>query len=529
LQFDLAKQFLDPYDNENYGKGEDPLVVDTLIAETNAGSVRWMNGLAEMPLSAQKVKDGDLSEYLLPLRGYSVDELKQMKEERKALEEKREQEELELLRKEEQEQKLRQASAAVMKLALIDTSGTSSIADPDASYTITFNNTDDRLKHFPGVLVTSSFQTAETVNNLLYSQRSNTTSMHALVPDCTAPVISAVEQVVAAVGVDVAIPEMHVDIKKVPKRSVFGGDDAVVTSFEDEKGINDDIQVHQDRAAGTGDTIDSAQTDDNLALKTDDPGSPSEGVACAEDAPLECATEVLATPPITFTVADYEKQIQEILKAEKAELLETQAILNAPPAAEGIEVLEKDSNSLLNVMNVTGAEGSLTKSMDSTESPLDGNDAVVDDECVVGLLDSPPIDQPLTIVAGDYETQVQEILEAEKAELLETQAILNAPPAAEGIEVPEEDKSSLVKVMNSTDCEDDIAVLEMDAPDSPLKDSEANAEDANRDSGTESIELVSDAANDKTVAAAPLIGESRGDQLIDDVLVPIDLDPPPSM
>ena len=35
--FDLAKQFLDPYDNESYGKGEDPLVVDTLIAETNAG------------------------------------------------------------------------------------------------------------------------------------------------------------------------------------------------------------------------------------------------------------------------------------------------------------------------------------------------------------------------------------------------------------------------------------------------------------------------------------------------------------
>jgi hypothetical protein len=51
--FDLAKQFLDPYDNESYGKGEDPLVVDTLIAETNAGSVRWMYGLAEYPISSQ--------------------------------------------------------------------------------------------------------------------------------------------------------------------------------------------------------------------------------------------------------------------------------------------------------------------------------------------------------------------------------------------------------------------------------------------------------------------------------------------
>jgi hypothetical protein len=69
---DLAKQFLDPYDNEIYGKSEDPLVVDTLIAETNAGSVRWMHGLDIMPLAPHHVESGDLSDYLLPLRGYPV-------------------------------------------------------------------------------------------------------------------------------------------------------------------------------------------------------------------------------------------------------------------------------------------------------------------------------------------------------------------------------------------------------------------------------------------------------------------------
>jgi len=71
--FDLAKQFLDPYDNESYGRGEDPLVVDTLIAETNAGSVRWMYGLEEFPVNPQRIKDGELSDYLLPIRGYSVE------------------------------------------------------------------------------------------------------------------------------------------------------------------------------------------------------------------------------------------------------------------------------------------------------------------------------------------------------------------------------------------------------------------------------------------------------------------------
>ena len=91
--FDLAKQFLDPYDNENYGKGEDPLCVDTLIAETNAGSVRWMYGFEQLPFSAQRLKDGELYDNLLPVRGYSVDELAQMEEERiqkeKELEEQR--------------------------------------------------------------------------------------------------------------------------------------------------------------------------------------------------------------------------------------------------------------------------------------------------------------------------------------------------------------------------------------------------------------------------------------------------------
>merc|ERR1711862_1085583 len=77
--FDLAKQFLDPYDNENFGNGDDPLCVDTLVAETNAGSIRWMNGFNEMPFSAQKILEGELNDYLLPLKGYSVQELAKIK------------------------------------------------------------------------------------------------------------------------------------------------------------------------------------------------------------------------------------------------------------------------------------------------------------------------------------------------------------------------------------------------------------------------------------------------------------------
>ncbi|GFH58060.1 hypothetical protein CTEN210_14536 [Chaetoceros tenuissimus] len=100
--FDLAKQFLDPYDNESYGKGEDPLCIDTLIAETNSGSVRWMNGLAEKPFSYHKLAAGETLDYQLPLRGWTVEENDE-REEKELMEQLRlEQEEAERGRLEEE-------------------------------------------------------------------------------------------------------------------------------------------------------------------------------------------------------------------------------------------------------------------------------------------------------------------------------------------------------------------------------------------------------------------------------------------
>jgi len=72
---DLAKQFLDPYDNVQYGQGDDSLNINALIAETNAGSVRWLEGFARSPfwLSALDIKNGDLSVYSLPVNGLTAE------------------------------------------------------------------------------------------------------------------------------------------------------------------------------------------------------------------------------------------------------------------------------------------------------------------------------------------------------------------------------------------------------------------------------------------------------------------------
>ena len=82
--------------------------MDTLIAESNAGSLRWMYGFEQFPVSSQRIKDGEMFDYLLPVRGYSVEDLEKMEEERLQKQEElkleREREEAERLKREEEEE-----------------------------------------------------------------------------------------------------------------------------------------------------------------------------------------------------------------------------------------------------------------------------------------------------------------------------------------------------------------------------------------------------------------------------------------
>ena len=80
--FDLAKQLLDPFHNENFWKGDDALVVETLVAETNAGSTRWMWCLDEMPISYSTIRTGLLEDFILPDEGFSKENADAANEER---------------------------------------------------------------------------------------------------------------------------------------------------------------------------------------------------------------------------------------------------------------------------------------------------------------------------------------------------------------------------------------------------------------------------------------------------------------
>ena len=54
--------------------------MDTLIAETNSGSLRWMYGLEDMPIPLRSIQEGGstLDLFVLPAEGISVEEVTQM-------------------------------------------------------------------------------------------------------------------------------------------------------------------------------------------------------------------------------------------------------------------------------------------------------------------------------------------------------------------------------------------------------------------------------------------------------------------
>ena len=54
--------------------------MDTLIAETNSGSLRWMEGLEDMPIPLRSIQEGgsNLDLFVLPDEGISVEEVAQI-------------------------------------------------------------------------------------------------------------------------------------------------------------------------------------------------------------------------------------------------------------------------------------------------------------------------------------------------------------------------------------------------------------------------------------------------------------------
>jgi hypothetical protein len=573
--FDLAKQFLDPYDNESYGKGEDPLMVDTLIAESNAGSVRWMHSLDQFPISSARVKGGMLDDSIFPLRGYSVQEIEQMEEEkqRKEMEERErlEREQEEKRRAEEHEELVRKAANEMIKYKLtniqvdrLENFSQNSILSVESTRGVRLT----RRVSLPGAYSTANLESSSDVAQFVADASLLEGAIpHALVPPSTA----------------VPTPQAFMSIDGETYTSFLLGNKivSVVNGDRHEDGFDDDaagelIQLAKDtseseaeKRSPTHSTTPHTQalslTDASLHDKTDvkRPETPnftsddlvgtwesirrdneslsSEFVDANEDGVVSSSI---------FTYDEYERHIKAILEAARAEMIETEAIMNAPPGANSVDIPKNDEliideNSLHDDYGKSDEHESSAASTDNFIAPPVKRDQISTAQDIMGNVILPvnassdsfrtfdeiseerekrlrsnlatekfAIDyisntttpdalalsvksdvSPSEVLDKNVETRdpsgggakegtqepVHEEMEffelpdrfaiseevngrEEIDELIETQAILNAPCAADYVEIPGEDVSKSF-ISNTTDADDDyLAVLEMDTP-----------------------------------------------------------------
>jgi Bestrophin, RFP-TM, chloride channel len=488
--FDLAKQFLDPYDNENYGKGEDPLSVDTLIAETNAGSVRWMYGFEEMPFSQDKVKVGELYDYLLPVRGYTVEELAQMEEEKlqreKEAEEQRIRDELERMQREEEEEEQQQQQEEERSLQTNgESEGEEVSGDLDADDTL-YDDVDT-----PSQVEEPSVHKVFTLaNGTVVSFKEESDSM-VKAPEKTADMMASLSQ-----------PGLESSL--VPEEEVASSGSATEMQDVDElQGFSLDEVLPL-----TDETPSLAQVVADGVLRNDEEVlSPSLDVEILESKILEVGTderlqvlesmEILAVPPAyvvgesqeSSIIAESAKQ-EEVLAVEKEALMpSTQVIpLESPTAVRSSLEGELREEAAAVDLAVASAQAKpvvkTKKSSEKKEKKTAGDkvgNAVKESSRVPEGSESGEESKstPARMTLEDYNKQVEAIMETAKEELLETEAILNARPGYDPVGWDYENKrfapasdvtekalevTEIAKEPDQDVEEEDLAVLEMDEP-----------------------------------------------------------------
>jgi len=452
--FDLAKQFIDPYDNENYGKGEDPLCVDTLIAETNAGSVRWLNGFMESPLPSQGILDGDIKESLLPVRGYSVEELKRREAEKL-------QKEQEMKEQREREEAEHAAAAAAALVAEEEAASmNASVVEIGANATDLHTTTEDVTLEDEEPLSTRDDQTNEAMN----ATDSQTKVVH---------VVTTLEG-----GEPISMKtEDEDDVAETQEDLVINGDASsgevnvspLTNSTEVNIEANGDIRVVSVPVTNGDEAVGAAVVEGQSLLDLTDSSD-----LFAKIGPDSSLEDFLADG---ITLDDFLQRMAKMKKQAEDELRETEIILNASPGAASTERDEEDNadvpaETVLQAADPTGSTTQLSTPVEDqvpsddsssaqtyanttstfaetvaevvevhTSTPPTSNDGVISADNATADFAAPSSsgdlrdddvfeeeDDSSPITLEDFSKKMTELKEKAEDELRETEAILNARP-----------------------------------------------------------------------------------------------------
>eukprot|EP00566_Odontella_aurita_P004178 CAMPEP_0113542620 /NCGR_PEP_ID=MMETSP0015_2-20120614/9711_1 /TAXON_ID=2838 /ORGANISM="Odontella" /LENGTH=1232 /DNA_ID=CAMNT_0000442703 /DNA_START=10 /DNA_END=3708 /DNA_ORIENTATION=+ /assembly_acc=CAM_ASM_000160 len=408
--FDLAKQFLDPYDNENYGKGEDPLCVDTLIAETNSGSVRWMHSFEEQPFSSQRLQDGELFNSLLPQRGFSVAELieREEREEAERIKKEQEREEAERLKqeqeREEAERLKKEQEEAEMGLSANETIVTDEETFPQD---VLQDGQRDEPVEAPAMVDSivgeSSMPKAEGINGETVVSLeagayliSDALGIESEIEIIGGPVLNETEGFLPSA--DVAYGDMIADGKSPDQNAIVDTKDAqenatlhILTEsslLEMDDEVNEDHIAEAIDVATTGANVDTGNAAPAIADRYDyeelfntidwfeEKGPDGQEYRLSEmladeEWEEESAYAASKKKEEPMTIEEYSMKAAEIIEAAENELLETEEVLKASPGAQsGSERREGGARKKVDAAIVRGPVKDEAEYYDQTQ--LDG-------------------------------------------------------------------------------------------------------------------------------------------------------------
>ena len=466
--FDLAKQFLDPYDNEAYGKGEDKLSVDTLIAETNAGSVRWLLGFEEMPFSSQRLKDGELYEYLLPVRGYSVEDLEIMEKERiqkeADMEEERQREEEERIQREEDE-KLEK----ILENEEDEISNESLYSDVNSTVSVVENETvADTAIEDDQTISTAVPEDVEDVTEKNERPVHKVTTLAGGVPVsfttdkylASLSTSSDAEKRQQAIEIDESfLPADLEEEKENEVETILNDEECQDTTAESEEAAESELLEEVDTSVGLQDNEESdlVKEEPNYVQMSVDGTSQLSGLMSDD------GSEFNLQEREDIEVADFNTTQQ--LRAAKSETFEESlkgdetAEITSMAEISGVQgaSLDKNSDSMIDLVessdqqdqSYVDANGTVS---DGEEHRLSQMPEDEDLEEVVEPVETPPM------TLEEYNEQVEKIISKAEEDFLETEAILNAKPGADPLGWDYDDEQ-LAPMTNGTEVNDEGEIL----------------------------------------------------------------------
>jgi hypothetical protein len=430
-----------------------------------------MNGLDKFPVPNHLIKEGKLNDFLLPQRGYTVDELETIKQQRREREKQalaaQEKEERERRNAEEFQFQLKKSAEAmipamwnahsvsnILSNAIVYSHNPSTITKPTAFVGKTILA--EKFKR--GDFSSASIRKVIDIINII--ENATPEMVSSMVPPLTSvasidflnklePDLLSEEEgtgIIADTELIGALENaLSKDLDVLPDSVSFVVDDSNLTrSLDTINGSNIDVSSETKKASSEADVPVGS---DSIRIQASD----SVSIGSSSSVPYNATEEALNVLAVLTDNSNNESiNLDENIIVPLESDLDSAAVIEVPEstlvdetARVGVTVEECSSVDIDIEPGLPEANVILSESTVSENAVLPENDTVAGEV----LIQTDSSDSQMSI--QEYVEKVAKILEAEREELWETTAILNAPPGADSVEVPVVEKIS-VPTLTST-------------------------------------------------------------------------------